>query len=91
MNAYVNDSELNWEYRSKLKEAGKKNNVSLICVHGQSEIKRNEETNILARKNTRTPLTGLDPFHGIGKNKYMKEFCRKRKPKQKHFGTITQG
>lgn len=60
MNFYVIDWKLIWEWCSTVNEDGKKNNFSLIWVSDHSEIEGYEETNILARKGSRTPITGIE-------------------------------
>lgn len=52
---------------------------SFFWVPDRSGIKGHKEDNILTRKGARPPLTGPEPFCGIRKNTYKREFLQKEK------------
>lgn len=80
LNFYVIDSKLIWQCRIKLNETDKKNKISSIWFPGQLGIRG---------KDFQMSLTDPEPFCGIVKNSYKKEFLVKEKAERKHFGGIT--
>jgi len=55
-----------WEWIGKLKELGRNNNVILLQVSGHRQIKENEKTNILAKKEVKFLLQDQNSFVAWG-------------------------